>query len=174
MHKSKNSVSFLQLKSSHAQELKCRFWRKLSQTCRGRMSKAVTTETKPSLCMTHGKSGMSPCEKGQWSSWAPVLKAEKWQSTCMLAWNWTSATFHSLKRPLHFTTWETEKPSKRRSSGLNLLRMAQNGSRILHQGSWYMLDMLHKMEFHTGSMKGLISIWRPALVPHQTVKKRLI
>lgn len=42
------TVSFLQQNCSFS-KVKNRFWRKLSQTW-GRMSKAVATETKPSLC----------------------------------------------------------------------------------------------------------------------------
>ncbi len=64
--------------------------------------------------MTHGRSRMSLCEKGQWSPWVPVLKAEK---------------------------WETEKPSKRRRTGL---KHPQNRSSFFQQGLWYILDMVKK------------------------------
>lgn len=55
-----------------------------------------------------------------------------------------------------------------RISGWNHLKMTQNGSRMLD------MVLLHRMVFHTGPTKWLISIWRAVLVPHSILdcKKR--
>lgn len=94
-------------------------------------------------------------------------QAEKWQSTCIPAWNRTSVTFQCLRR-LYLPPGrrKEESPSKSRTSGLKSLNMLQK----------LMLDMAKKhfmrsRPYTVLNFSNTDLIDPPALHVHQTTRK---